>query len=152
VIEIDQGKSGVAFVIAHRVHPKGSFRAIPSRNGPCPVCKRGYPVLVENDDHRAESTRMRKLLKEVWGDQPPIDRPVCYNAVYRYVKPKTSRDPYPYHVGDLDKLMRRALDWLGGGRKDPGPILANDHLVVSTGEHRKIWSLEDSVLIRLEYQ
>lgn len=139
----------VVIHIPGRVHPKGSFRAIPGKNGACPVCHRGFPVLVENDDHRAESKKIVKALTAEWGERAMLTGPVRYSAIYTFVKPKTSKDPYPYHVGDIDKLQRRVLDWLAGNVKAPGPILANDNLIVSTGQHQKEWGAAEGVTVKL---
>jgi len=118
--------------IPGRCRPKGSFVAqkLPS----------GKVVMFESGANaRPWIAAATKQLKAIWDGRPLIDRPVLVAATFRFQKPKHTKEPYPLSVGDTDKLMRRVLDTLAGTRQKPGPILADDKLVVGFGKVRKLW-------------
>lgn len=139
----DKSDGSIVISITAHIRPKGSGKAMIRHGTQHPI------IIFDPPDYRKVSDNIHKALVAAWGERPPLGGPMRYSAIYSFVKPKTSKDPYPYHVGDIDKLMRRVLDWLGGNARSPGPVLANDNLIVATGQHQKVWSEHDGVVIKL---
>ena len=95
-------------------------------------------ILVPSSLVRQQFTRLRKVLREEWGKRSQIDGPVAVDIHFSFLRPKGNKAPYPYR-SDIDKLVRQILDILAGNRKEPGPVLRNDTLVVSL-KAQKLWA------------
>ena len=143
-IEIfDQDDGRVIIRIPVHIRPKGSGAPMLARGSRRPI------IVWDPPDYKKLATAVRKALIAAWGERPAIDAPVRYSATYVFLRPKTNRTHYPLAQGDLSKLMRRVEDWLAGNRAEPGPVLANDNLIVETGLHRKLWGEEEGVTVTL---
>ena len=143
MITITEGVGFVTVQIPVHIRPKGSGAAMLARGTKRPI------IVWDPPDYKKVAVAVRKALIEAWGERPALNGPVRYSAVYTFHRPKSNKTPYPVTQGDLSKLMRRVEDWLAGNRTEPGPVLANDNLIVETGLHRKLWGEEEGVTVTL---